>query len=210
MKKIIIVGAGGFGRELLQWIKDINSRQQRWEILGFIDDNLQALNDIECDFPIIGSIQNWTPKQDELFACAIANPKIKEKIVNLLSDKGAIFQSIIHPSAIIGELNRIGQGFVAYPGACVTANVCIGDFVTLLNSSIGHDAVIGDFSTISSFCDITGGVKIGKGAFLGSHATIIPQKKIGDHAYIGAGSVVISNIKENMKVMGNPAKKIEF
>ncbi|MEK5256448.1 acetyltransferase [Paenibacillus sp. FSL F4-0125] len=210
MKDLIIVGAGGFGRELLQWIKDINKVNKTWTIKGFIDDNSNALADLQCDYKVIGSIKEWEPNYNEVYACAIANPGIKENVVASLKSKGASFESIIHPKAIIGDHNRIGEGLIAYPNSCITANVVIGDFVTLLSSGIGHDAIVGDYSTISSYCDITGGVKIGKRVFLGSHVTIVPGRKIGDDAFLGAGSVVVTHIKEKTKVMGNPAKKILF
>lgn len=210
MKEIIIVGAGGFGRELLQWIKDINKTGYKWKIKGFIDDNPNALDNYKCDYKVIGKISDWQPKGGEVFACAIANPKIKEKVVNMLKAKGAIFERIIHPTAIISEFTDIGEGFVAYPNSGISVNVTIGDFVTLLSSGVGHDVTIGDYTTISSYSDITGGVIIGKKVFLGSHVTIVPKRKIGDDAYIGVGSVVVTNIKENTKVMGNPAKRIDF
>lgn len=210
MKEIIIVGAGGFGRELLQWIKDINKVDCKWRIKGFIDDNLKALEGYECDYSVIGKISDWQPSENEVFACAIAEPKTKERVVTILRERGAIFEKVIHPTAIIGSFNKIGEGFVAYPNSVITVNAKIGGYVTLLISAIGHDAVVGDFTTISSYCDITGGVKIGKRVFLGSHVTIVPQRKIGDNAYLGAGSVVVANIKENKKVMGNPARKINF
>lgn len=210
MKELIIVGAGGFGRELLQWIKDINEINPRWIIKGFIDDNLAALDKYECSHRVIGRIEDWQPNDNEVFACAIANPKIKEKVVATLKSKDAEFVSIIHPTAVIGDNNSIGEGFVAYPNAVITVNVEIGSFVTLLNSGVGHDAVIGDFSTISSYCDITGGVRIGKRVFLGSHVTIVPSRKVGDDAFLGAGSVVVTHIKENTRVMGNPAKRMQF
>lgn len=210
MKDLIIVGAGGFGRELLQWIKDINKLQTKWQIKGFIDDNPNALDELECDFMVIGSIQGWEPKSNEVFVCAIANPSIKEQVVTSLKSKGASFVRIIHPTAIIGDHNKIGEGLIAYPNSYINTNVRIGDFVTLLSSGIGHDVVVGDYSTISSYCDITGGVKIGKRVFLGSHVTIVPGRKIGDDAYLGAGSVVVTHIKEKTKVMGNPAKKMLF
>lgn len=210
MKELIIVGAGGFGRELLQWIKDINRIQRKWIIKGFIDDNSNALSGLECEYTVIGSILDWQPKSNEIFACAIANPSIKEKVVTLLKSKGALFESIIHPKAIIGEHNNIGEGLIAYPNSCITVNVNVGNFITLLCSGIGHDAVVGDYSTISSYCDITGGVKLGKRVFLGSHVTIVPDRNIGDDAYLGAGSVVVTHVKEKTKVFGNPAKKVLF
>jgi len=208
VKELIIVGAGGFGRELLQWVNSINMIQTKWVIKGFIDDNLNALEGIKCDYTVIGRIQDWEPKETEIFACAIANPRIKENIVTLLKSRRASFEKIIHPTAVIGEFNKIGEGLIAYPNSVITTNAEIGDYVTLLSSGIGHDAVVGDFSTISSYCDITGGVKLGKRVFLGSHVTIVPGRKVGDDAYVGAGSVVINNVKPGAKVIGNPAKKI--
>ncbi|MGI6649741.1 MAG: acetyltransferase [Bacillota bacterium] len=210
MKDLIIVGAGALGRELLQWIKDINRIQAKWVIKGFINDNPNALDGLACDYSIIGSIQAWQPKETEVFACAIANPSAKEKVVNLLKSKGASFETIIHPTAVIGDHNAIGEGVVVYPYACITVNTKIGDFVTLLRSGIGHDVVVGDFSTISSFCDITGRVQVGRSVFFGSGVTVVPGRKIGDNAYIGAGSVVVTHVKANTKVMGYPAKKFLF
>lgn len=209
MKELIIVGAGGFGRELLQWIKDINKIYNKWSIKGFIDDNRNSLENFKCSLSIIGTIEDWIPKKNEVFAIAIANPLVKEKCVMILKSKGAIFENIIHPTAIIGEDNEIGEGFVAYPFSAITNNVMVGNFVTLLSSGIGHDVKIGNYTTISSQCDITGGVKIGDRVFIGSTVTIIPNRSIGDDVYIGAGSVVISNIKQKSKVFGNPAKRIE-
>lgn len=208
IRNIIIVGAGGFGREVLQWIKDINKKKQTYNILGFIDDNLQALEDYQCEYNILGTIERWEPSSKEVFVMAIASPLMKQKISSLLKKKGASFMSIMHPTAIVGDYVKLGEGVVLYPNTIITTNVRIGDFVTVLSSNIGHDVSIGDYSTISSFCDITGGVVVGKKVFLGSHSTIVPKKHIGDNAYIGAGSIVISNIKKNIKVFGNPARKL--
>jgi len=210
MKEIIIVGAGGFGRELLQWIKDINKIENRWIIKGFIDDNLSALDNYECDYKVIGKIKEWQPEENEVFTCAIANPKIKENIVKHLKQRGAKFDSIIHPRAMIGGFNNIGEGIVIYPGARLTVNITVGKFVTLLSSGIGHDVHIDDFSTISGHCNINGKVKLGKRVFLGSNSTIISERIVGDDAYIGAGSVVIRNIKNCSKVFGNPARIIKL
>lgn len=208
MKELIIVGAGGFGRELLQWIKDINEVNQKWTVKGFIDDNLEALSKYECDMPIIGRIESWIPGINEVFACAIADPNIKEKIVTLLKSKDAKFVQVIHPKAQIGDFTRIGEGVVIYPNSVITVNGTIEDYVTILSSGIGHDAQIGAYSTISSCCDITGGVKIGKRVFIGSHVTVVPQKTIAEDAYVGAGSVVVTNIQKGSIVFGNPATRL--
>lgn len=210
MKEIIIVGAGGFGRELLQWIKDINEIDKKWIIKGFIDDNLSALDNYECDYKVIGQIKDWQPSENEVFACAIANPKTKEKVVNILKSRCAEFTQVIHPRANIGEFNQIGEGVVIYPKAGLTVNIKIGDYVTLLSSGVGHDVFVGDYSTISSNCGINGNVRVGSRVFISSNVVIVPSRKIGDDAFIGAGSVVVSNIKASTSVMGNPAKRFSL
>jgi sugar O-acyltransferase (sialic acid O-acetyltransferase NeuD family) len=210
MNDLLIIGAGGFGREVLQWIKDINKLKPTWNILGFIDDNLNALDNLECDYKVIGTINDWKPKENERFVMAVANPKAKQEIVKNMKLKGAVFTSIVHPSASISAFAQIGEGMIMYPNSLITVNTKVGDFVTLLSSSIGHDVEIDDYCTISSFCDITGGVKLGKRVFLGSHSTIIPKRKIGDDVYIAAGSVVMTNLKTGMRVYGNPAQKMDF
>lgn len=210
VKNLIIVGASGFGRELLQWVRDINRTALRWNILGFLDDDSHVLDGKNCSCSIIGSIQDYQIHEDDYFAIAVAKPKTKERIVRQLESRGAQFATIIHPRAKIADSAKYGKGFVIYPDATLGPDTLIGDYVTLLNSGIGHDASIGDFSTISSLCDITGGVEIGKRVFIASHATIIPQMKIGDDAYVGAGSVVIRNVRPNTKVFGNPAKIMDL
>ena len=210
MKEIIIVGAGGTGREVLQWIKDINAIKKRWIIIGFIDDNASALDGYECSHSILGSLKNWKPGSKEVFVCAISKPRIKEKVVNELKKRGAIFTGIIHPTAIITEHILIGEGLIIYPYARISVNSKIGNFVTILTSIIGHDAEIGDFTTITSHCGINGRVKVGKRVFIGSHTTIIPDKNIGDNAVIGTGSVVIRNVEYGAKVAGNPARRIDI
>lgn len=205
---LLIIGASGFGREVLQWVKDINKIEKRWNILGFLDDDLNALEGYECDYRIVGRIKDWVPKESEHFVIAIADPEIKERIVNEMETKGAKFVSIIHPTAFIGEYNRIGKGVIVYPYAKITVNVRLGNFVTLLGSSIGHDAVVGDYSTICGNCGLNGHVQLGKKVFLGSHVAIAPGKKVGDGAYVGIGSVVVTNITEGYRVFGNPAKRL--
>ena len=208
MKKLYIIGAGGCGREVLQWCKDVNKNNETWAIQGFLDDNLHALDGYECDYKIVGTIAEWKPNSDEVFALAIANPKTKQNVVKAFKEKGAEFVSVVHPRALISDFSHIGIGSIVYPGARLSPNSSIGDFVTLLDTGIGHDAVVGEYSTISACCAIMREVQISTCAFIGANAVLLPGIKIGDFAYVGAGSVVIKNVKNECKVFGNPAKKI--
>ena len=208
MKDLYIIGAGGCGREVLQWIKDSSIE---YNIIGFLDDNLKALDDFKCSHKIISKISEYIPKANDVFVCAIANPDIKEKIMTSYMVKGAHFINIVHPTSVIAETAELGTGIVVYPYCVISDNTVIGDFVTLnLYDSIGHDAEIGDYTTISAHCDITGAVKIGKKVFMGTHVSIVPRVKIKDEAVLCAGSVVMNNISRGKKVLGNPAKKFEI
>lgn len=114
MKDLLIIGAGGFGRELYQWCKEINAVTPKWSIKGFLDDNLDALKGIDCDIEIVDTIKDWQPSSDEEFALGVADPIIKEKIVTLLESKGAITFLISNKSNWI-----TGQKFIVDGGQSV-------------------------------------------------------------------------------------------
>lgn len=206
MKDLIIVGAGGFGRETIYVAERINENNPQWNIKGFIDDNLSALDNVTCDYPIIGRIQDWVPTENEVFALGISSPAIKEKLSSALKARGAVFETLISPRAFIGKHVTMGEGCVVLAGA-IGDCVQIGDFVHIASTMIGQDSLIGDYSTTTGFANIVS-AKLGKRVFVGSHAVIMNNRRIGDDAFICAGSIVFSHVKPNTKVFGNPAKKI--
>lgn len=209
MKELIIVGASGFGRELLQWSKEINAIEPRWQIKGFIDDNLAALDGYECDYGVIGTIKDWQPSENEEFIIALGFPEVKKKVIESLLSRGADIVSLIHPDAHIGGYCKIGKGCVIYPDTRITVNVSIGDYVTILAQNfIGHDASIGNYSTIFGGCAINGHVSIGECTLLNNSASTVPSVKIGSNVTVGAGSFVVSNVRDGRHVFGNPARKI--
>lgn len=206
MKKLYILGAGGFGRELLWWIKDINKMSPKWEIMGFLDDNLNALDGVECDYSVVGTIKDWQPQEDEEFALAFGTPALKRKIVKIMKDKGAKFATIIHPTALVSEYANYGEGFIMFPYSKLSCNTTVGDFVTLLSTPIGHDNEIGDYTVISGGCNIVRNVKIGKDVFIAAGVAIAQDVVIGDGAYLGLASVVLKNVDTEITVFGNPAR----
>ena len=211
MKKLIIIGAGGCGREVLQWAKDANKLKQKWDSFEFIDDNLSALDGKKCDVVLKSKIQDYEPKTDEEFICCIANSVIRRKIVETLKSKGARFVNVIHPTAIVSDSCILGECVILYPFSLVSDNAVVEDGCIInMYSSVAHDSLVGSYSTISAHCDITGMCRLGNNVFMGTSSHMIPSSRIGDNAYICAGSTVMGRVKENTKVMGNPAKKLNF
>lgn len=209
MRKLLIVGASGFGRELLEWVADINEAEPTWDVVGFLDDKGAGPLECACDREIVGTIEEWEPAEDEFFALALANPGLKKRIVAHLLSKGARFASIIHPSARIAKTASYGAGLVMYPGSSLGPNDVVGDYVTVLRTHLGHDVSVGDYSTIGSNCDINGHVSIGSGSYIGGNAVCLASIQVGDNAYVGAGSVCIDKVKSSTKVFGNPAVRVD-
>ena len=207
MKKLIIVGAGGFGREVYAWAKDHPDFGKAWELAGFIDDDAAALDRYNYPVGVIGSIKEHQPAENEVFICAIGAPIIKKKVCQALLARSATFVSLVHPSVILGENIQLGDGVVLCPRVTLTADISIGDFAAInCHSSVGHDVVIGDWATISGHCDLAGNTRYGNGAFLATGVRIVPSKSVGEFAYVGAGAVVIQSVKDGQKVFGNPAR----
>lgn len=211
MKDLYIVGAGGYGREVLHIIKDIHRIQgPRWNIKGFLDDTEDPLKGKECDYGVVGTIQGYQPKENDVLVMAIASPQAKQKLAPMLLERGAVFETVVHPYVNLGDFNEGGQGLVISSGFGVTVNVHVGSYVTLLDCVLGHDVEVGDYSTISTKANILGGVKIGRGVFIGANAVAAPHSVIEDGSYVGVGSVVLKKVRAGKRVFGNPAREFNF
>ena len=207
MRRAVILGAGGFGREVLAYALESG----QWNIIGFLDANPRALDHFGSSVPILGDPVSVKLPNGALVLCAIADPKTKLYVCRALVGRGAEFGTLIHPSAVVGTSCRVGVGGILGPYCTLTSDVSLGDFVTVnAHSSIGHDAVIGDGCTLSGHCDVTGGAVLGQGVFMGTHAAVIPRVRVGDYAVISAGSVAMWPVRANSTVMGVPAVRMSI
>jgi sugar O-acyltransferase (sialic acid O-acetyltransferase NeuD family) len=210
MKNLILIGAGAWALEVWSWIKHSKGYGTEFTFKGFLSNNLNEIDEKKyCNGKIIGVIDGYEPKVDEVFICAIGNVAIKRRITLNFEKKGAVFINLIHNSVITFNGINLGKGIIVSP-FCVLSNNCkISNHVSInLNSSIGHDTKIGPYSVISSHCDLTGFVELGENVFLGSSVTIAPSKKICSNVLLGIGSVVMKNIRKEGSYIGNPVTRI--
>ena len=207
---IIIVGAGAMGREVYSWLLDDIKNKKDYQIKGFLDEDPGALDNYNYPVKIIGTIADYVPQKNELIVIAAMDPHKKAQFAKTFMKKQARFYTLIHPTVILGQNVKIGTGCVICPNCILTTDIVIKDFVFINTcSTIGHDVVLGDYTSINGKVEITGKVKVGNKCMFGVGSKVIPNKIIGDNAIVGAGSVVIRNVKQNTTVFGNPAKIIE-
>ncbi|MBK9223704.1 MAG: acetyltransferase [Flavobacterium sp.] len=212
MKKIVIVGAGGFGREVKIIIDDINKENFEYKFLGFYDDNIDK-DLIVNGFPILGTINDLNNLEEDTFvAFGIGEPKTKMNLVKLLNNKNLKFPTLIHPSSIISaDEVSIGKGTIICAGNIITCNIQIKDFVTInLMCTVGHDTVIKDYCSFMPSVNISGEVEVQECVYVGTGAKIINRLQIGKNTIVGAGAVVSKSLPENCTAVGIPAKPIKF
>lgn len=209
MKDIIIIGAGGFGREVAWLIEDINKIKKTWNLLGFIDEDENQHGKELNGYKVLGGFEYIEGKRDLYYVCAIGNSSIRKKIVQEKCNN-LIAARLIHPSVIMSQYTDIGDGCIICAGSILTVNLRLGNHVIVnLDCTIGHDVNVGDFVTIYPSVNISGNCVIGECSEIGTGTQIIQGKMIGNNTIVGAGSVVVKNIEGNCTVVGVPAKKIK-
>ena len=203
----IIVGAGGFGKEIAFLLQ----QQNEYQWVGFVDDRKSEQSDV-LGKPVIGKIADLLQVKTPMAVfLGIAAPTVKENIYEQLrQNPHLLFPNLFAPSALIGLNVQLGIGNILMPYTTYTADISIGDFNMInIGSTIGHDSIIGSYNAIFPNVNISGAVTLGDKNELGVGTKIIQERSIGDGNIIGAGSVVIRDIPHHSNWVGVPAKIIE-
>lgn len=212
MKRLIIIGAGGFGREVLGLIEHINGIK-RHDIYFMESDEIYQSRMDATGSDIVAGVRvlplSAFNKETDHVIIAIGEPDVKRKIAEALPETTK-YQTLIHPSAIIGNDVKIGKGCIICAGCILTCDINIGDFITLnIGCTVGHDVIIHDYCSLMPSVNVSGGVNLWKGTYIGTNSCIKQGVTIEDGVVIGMGSVVTKDITEKGVYVGSPAKKIK-
>lgn len=208
-KHVVVIGAGGFGREVAQTIEDIYLHDRSLKFIAFLDDNKELHGKKIMRREVYPLDIEWLKEVEPYFVCAIGDPKTKKKVVEKAIQLGLEPISVIHPKTSV-YTKDIGVGVVIQPGSRIAVDSVIEDHAHInFNCVIGHDAYIGAFSTISPLCGVEGFTHLEEGVFLGSNASVIPSVRIGKYTKIGAQATVIRDCKSYSTYVGVPAKWIK-
>lgn len=212
MKHLVIIGARGFGREVLAtFLRTDPYISNQIDVKGFLDDKSDALEGLSGDWPpIISSVEKYEVQRDDVFFCALGDPFWRKHYSDIIMEKGGRFITIAHPTALVSKWAAIGEGCFIGAYTTISPNVSVGKQVMIqAYVDLGHDSKVGDYSSIESYVFLGGYSSVGELTTLHTKSSVIPMKKVGNHCVVGHGSVVIRNVKDGLHVFGNPAVKID-
>jgi len=209
LKPLVIIGAGGLGREVAWLVTDINRQRPEWDFIGFVDDGVQGKT--PEGYPVLGTLDYFLKLPSHPWAVvAIADSVARKKITQRLHTCRTKTATLIHPSVSMSNYVQIGPGSIICSGTIITTNVILGQASILnLGCRIGHDTVLEDFVSLMPATNLAGEVKVGEGSYFGLNSCAINRTNIGKWSIIGAGATVTSDIPDYSVAVGVPARVIK-
>ncbi|RPD46972.1 acetyltransferase [Hymenobacter sediminis] len=210
---LVIVGAGGLGREVLILARQINEASPTWGIAGFYDDRAPASSTIH-GLPYLGTIDDLKAQPEPRHvAVAVGNSHSRAAIVERLKAPHITFAVLVHPGVALAAYQQIqvGEGSIICQGCILTCDITLGRHVLLnLGCTIGHDAVLEDFCSLMPHANVGGEAYLEAGAYLGTNATVINQVRVGTYAILGAGAVAVRSLPAHCTAVGVPAQVLKI
>lgn len=208
MKPLVIIGAGGHGRETLDVVEAVNAVAPTYEFQGFLAESADAALLERRQARLLGTVE-WLALHDTTYVIGIGASEVRRRIDAAIASYGREACVLVHPLASLGSDLRLAPGVILAAGARVTTNVSLGRHTHLnVNAVVSHDCVIGDYVTLSPGVLVNGNVTLGDGVFLGTGAIVLPGVEVGDGAVIGAGAVVTADVGPGQTVVGVPARVV--
>jgi sugar O-acyltransferase (sialic acid O-acetyltransferase NeuD family) len=207
--ELLLVGAGGFGREVAEAVRAANGHRPNWRLLGFLDDDPRTHGRLSGGIPVLGPIDAVQDHADALVVLCTGHPgnyASRRLIAERLQLEDERYARVVHPTAAIGSTCSVDAGSVLLAHVDVTADATIGRHVAIMPQVVvTHDCRIEDFSTVASGVRLGGACRIETGAYIGSATCVRENLTIGPRAMIGMGSVVTRDVPADRLWFGVPA-----
>lgn len=210
---IIVIGAGGFGRETLDVIEAINAAAPEpvWNVLGVVDDGpaeIQVERLRARGVALLGSLETLRDQGEGCwFVIGIGSPTVKARIAERVSTWGVRPATLVHPAAAVGTQTEIARGAVVCGGAQLSTNLRLGEHVHVNpGAMIGHDSVLDDFVSVNPGAIVSGEVRVRRETLIGAGATVLQGLEVGERSRVGAAACVTKNVDAGATVVGVPAR----
>lgn len=211
-KPIVVLGAGGLGREAMWLIDAVNAKWGVYRALGYLDDDTSKHGQTLCGRPVLGGF-DWIEECGEDNLCVtlgVGNPSSKYRFVQRAKQYAVEFPMLIHPTVEMSNHVQLAEGVVIGAGSILTVNITIRAFTWInLDCTVGHDVRIGAYTQINPSVNLSGNVTVGDGVEMGTGAIVIPGVSVGDGSVIGAAACVVRDIDKNVTAVGIPARPIK-
>ena len=206
ISRILVVGAGGFGREVMHWARDAWSGRASL-IAGFLSADESRLSGHDHHPGIVGSPEDFVPEAGDGFLLAIGIPETRRRVAEALKARGATFLTLVHPTAVVAPTAGIGRGAILCPYSILSDAARVGECVLMnYHSSLGHDASAGDYAVLSPYAALGGHAHVAEDVFLGMHASVGPGKRIGARSKVSANSCALADAPADSIVYGTPGR----
>jgi sugar O-acyltransferase (sialic acid O-acetyltransferase NeuD family) len=209
---VVIIGAGGHGREVAEILRHQSQRDNNFSPLGFIDENPALAGKSVNGLPVLG---DWAwfkdvDKREVAIICAVGAPRVNERLTRKACDLGFPLVNAISPAAMVSPSALLGRGLIIFPNTVISTDCVLSDFcVVNVGATVSHDTKIGCYANINPGVRLAGNVTIGEGCYIGMGASVIQGTSIGDWTIVGAGAVVLKDLPSNVTAVGVPAKIIK-
>lgn len=210
MKRIAIIGAGGFAREVLWLLRSCIEAGAEFEPWGFVDDAPELHGKVLCDLEVKGGLELLGREKGLAAVCALGNPQVRRRLVERAQAMGVEFATLVSPDLRVSRYLEVGEGSVVCAGNIFTTQIKLGRHAHVnLDCTVGHDVTLGDYATISPGVHISGSCTIGPEALIGTGSVLIQGITVGEGSIVGAGSTVVRSIPPFVTAVGSPARVIK-
>jgi sugar O-acyltransferase (sialic acid O-acetyltransferase NeuD family) len=208
MKSLIIVGAGGFGRELYEMLWDAYSPAE-YRFKGFLANSPGSLDESGVREPVLGDPEKYRPDPNDRFLLAIGAMDVRRRVVESLETRGGEFISFVHPLARVAATAQVGAGAVIYPFAVISNRASLAPHVHLnYYASVGHDCQLGRYCLLAPYSTLNGFVQLAAEVYMSTHATVAPGRRLGKRCKVSANSACMQDAGDEMLIFGVPGRQV--